>query len=650
MSSPLDDVTLELVRDYDDLTRCLNWLGQRRQGILGIDTETTGLEWWWKHSAMRTLQIGDEKTGWTIPHDFAGAFRTVLPDYTRNNPVAFHHASFDLHFLRIAGFDFSGTHHNIYDTQVMARLADPLKSGALKSASARMIDPMASAGDRLLHKHFRETGYSWDTIPIETDVYWSYAALDPVLTSHLCRILYPKVGHTEVHEVERVNAVTIATEMERLGVYVNMEYVEQRYDVLGTYLEQLQDWIHKQTGGAVDNPNGDQQVRRYLLEQGCHFTKVTPKARDLLGTDRYEEALRAISDPQTNQTLMKVAKRKNQSVSDVECDEQGFPVKYLSIDGDSLEAIGHPVADAIKIHRDQHRVRNTYLQAYLDLTDSDGYLHSSIWTMEAKTGRMSISRPSMQNLPRDQHPRNSIMASPGNLLVLSDYDQVEGRIMAHLAKDPAFINLIREGDALKAEGKEGYDLHSQTARLVFGIPMDQPVPKAKRSIAKNITFAILYGAGISKVAMMSSLPVQEAEMFHGQYLSAIPGVSRFMKAIENEAWRTFKDEGISRISNPMGRDWYVKHPNDSYKLVNYRVQGEAALVLKKALIRLYEHGLSPYVRLPVHDEVICDVPTAEAEEVKRLVPEILRDDSYDVPLTADGETYEVWGTKYIKAA
>lgn len=962
-ASPLDGVNLYLVDDYDSLGACLRWLGQERPGWLGIDTETTGLEWWWRHSHMRTLQVGDEKTGWTIPHDFAGAFRTALPEYLRTRPGVFHHASFDLHFLREAGFDLSGVHHNIHDSQVMARLVDPLKSGALKSVSTRLIDPLAGAGSVMLAKDFRKYGWDWHNVPIDWPTYWQYAALDPVLTVLIANELYPKVAHTEVHEVERVTAVTITTEMERLGVFVNMEYVEERYAVLGPYLDQLEGWIATQTGNDIQNPNSDTQVRRFLLEQGCQFTKVTPKAAKMLGTDRLDDAMAAAMDDGVNETLFKLAARKGQSPSDVETTEEGFPVKYLSLDGDSLSAIGHPVADAVKIHRDQSRIRNTYLKAYLDLTDEHGYLHPSIWSMEAKTGRMclpddhhlltrrgllapdeirvgdetmdasgkwvpvrsvhryedapitvrsntadtvvleatpehrwvtreegitslegkgrrtlllapdvdsfdfegaaagpaptstaalvgwlvsdgrcldagdgsglrayayqtegkflahllaavpaeglmydrvtaqgdrhhevrlrarwlrpilaaegldpepgvllredprlvewvlgldddevhdflyavwladgstahpqnrtiscrsdvlrtalriagircgwlsvefttgpsewstddrtairfrpgivgtrhlqesrtqsdvwcvstdtetftawgpsgpyvtgnSISRPSMQNIPHAPHPRNAIMGSPGNVLVLSDYDQIEGRLMAHRAEDRAFIQMIREGDRLAAEGRTGYDLHSQTARQVFGIPMDQSVPKDKRDIAKAVAFATLYGAGIEKLAGMTGLPLQEAEMFKHQYLSAIPGIEQYMRRMENEAWRTWRASGAAYVENQMGRRWYIPHPNASYKLVNYSIQGEAAIVLKKGLIRMHEQGLSAYMRLPVHDEILNDVPEEDAEEIARLVPQILRDDSYDVPLTADSTIVPVWGDAY----
>jgi DNA polymerase-1 len=646
---PLDPNTqLKLVRGADDLNECLRWLGETRPGWMGVDTETTGLEWWWGYSKMRTLQIGDELTGWTIPWDYAGAFKAPLREYIRTHPVVMHHAKFDLHWLREAGFQLDDLHRNIHDTSVMARLVEPLKSGALKSAATRHVDPMAGAGDGMLHRAFRKHGWWWDTIPIDTEIYWTYASLDPVLTTHLANYYYPIIGQKPIYEIERVNAVSIAYDMERLGVCANMPYVNERYDVLEEYLDRLGAWVLEHTAGAVTNPNADQQVRRFLIASGVEFTKVTPKAADILGSDSLSDGVLSVeTQTEESRSLLRAAKGKSKNETEM---WNGFPVKYLSLDGDALAAMRHPVADAVKLFRDQHRVRNTYLKAYRTMTDDRGYIHPSIKTLEAVTGRMSVERPSLQNIPRSEHPRNAIMASPGNVLVLSDYDQIEMRLMAHYADDQRMVAAIEEGDRRAADGQTGYDVHSVNARLVYGIPMDSPVPKEKRDKTKNTGFAVVYGAGDERVAMTSGVSVIEAKGFRDLFLSSFPGIERYMKSLDTYANAMWNREKQAYVESALGRRWYIPHPNDSYKLTNYTIQGEAAIVLKRGLIRLREQGLTEYMRLPVHDEIILDVPEAEAAEVARIVPLVLRDDSYRVALSADAKIVRVWGDAYRTAA
>jgi DNA polymerase-1 len=106
---------------------------------------------------------------------------------------------------------------------------------------------------------------------------------------------------------------------------------------------------------------------------------------------------------------------------------------------------------------------------------------------------------------------------------------------------------------------------------------------------------------------------------------------------ENEAW----------VKSPVGRRHVARDLNKIYTLTNYLIQGTAADVFKRALIDVDLAGLGEYLILPVHDELIADVPLEVADEYAQELRRAMRCDDFVVPLTVDVERYQVWGRKYV---
>lgn len=676
---------LTAVLTVDAAHEALRWLSERRDW-LGLDTETTGLQWWVPDARLRLFQMGDATRGFAIPADFMRPFIAPLQDLlSRANADPEHHpravlhnAAFDILWLRHhTEIDLTLYPAAVHDTLVMSRLADPLRRRhGLKPLSADLIDPRAGVGDRALKQRFRETGWDWATVPVTEPAYISYSALDPVLTARLAEVLAPRSGalaavgtpQREVYDTERLTAVLAAPTMTYAGLMIDQSYVSERFDALGDYLGQtpgplsdagtdLLSYIRRVTADRVTRPTNDNEVRRFLLDEGIRFTKVSPKAADLLGTDDYEAAAHALSaahdateqhrrEDGTLPALIADPTRPLRDAADRgDTTPEGFPLQYVALDKEVLSQIEHPVAEAILLYREQYRIRNTYLKAYATLPDDSGYLHPTIHTMQAVTGRSSISDPSMQNLPRSKHPRNAVVASPGHSLVVSDYAQIEARVFAHLSQDPNLLEAVRSGDAADAPG---YDFHSQTARRMFHIPQDAAVPKDKRAAAKGLGFGLLYGAGDDKLALMLGVPLAEAAVLRKAYLTAFSGVERMNRMLEREVRENFnRTNQTEAYVEREGRRYYVAHPNESYRLTNYVTQGTAALVLKRGMLRLFQHGLGEWLRLPVHDEVILDVPDEHVEQAAHDLPRILTDRNYAAPLLADdAEILQAWGEKY----
>jgi DNA polymerase-1 len=257
-------------------------------------------------------------------------------------------------------------------------------------------------------------------------------------------------------------------------------------------------------------------------------------------------------------------------------------------------------------------------------------LHCSINTCRAKTGRMSITEPALQTLPRGPEIRDCFIPAEGHKLISADYDQIEYRLFAHFAAEQTMLEAIRNGE----------DLHQATADAL-GVP---------RQVGKGANFATLFGAGLEKFASSTGLSVEDAQPIRERYLERFPGVRTFMKTMESVAKQRLENEGLAYVRTPAGRR-LTPDEDQYYTLVNYICQGTAAEVLKEAMLDLDAAGLGDFVLLPVHDELIFDVPADAVDEAADAIEDAMNNYKFSAPLTVGVDVLpERWGDKSRKAA
>lgn len=247
----------------------------------------------------------------------------------------------------------------------------------------------------------------------------------------------------------------------------------------------------------------------------------------------------------------------------------------------------HPAIDALLLYREWKKILGTYLLPICGSISADGRLRASFNVAGTVTGRLSSSRPNLQNLParRDSASlvRGLVRAPEGRALVVADYEALEFRIMQHLAGVPA------------AAG----DVHQAVAARIG----------TDRRTAKGLGYALLYGAGLGKLATVLGTDVAGARRAVAGYYAAYPEV---------KAWRTrVEDDAIEagEVRLPSGR---VRHlpearlgdPRALRQAVNVTCQGTAADLLKLAVVGLRGAGLSPI--LQVHDELMLEVDATDA--------------------------------------
>lgn len=597
------NIQLHWVQSLSEANEFMSWLGARRPW-LAVDTETGGFDWW--VDPLRTVQFGDGLTGWCLEWDrWAGLVHEALGLYDR--PIAMHNAKFDTHFLEVNGVELK--RWLIHDTRAMAHILNPAILSGLKPRSMRELGAWAGHGEAELKEAMVKGGWDWATVPIE--LIWKYAAFDTCLTALLAEEMWPKIvaqGFQPIYELE-LASTQVLTDMERRGILTDRAYLREKAEDWGREKAAVEHVLTESFG--VVKPGSAQQVMRALeQESGWRPTVFTEKG----SPDLSDGVLGGLAEP----------------------DELGG--KKPS-----------EVAALVRKHREYHKLTNTYVKNLLGLSDDHGRLHPSINPLGAKTGRMSVTRPALQTLPSgDPRIRNAFISGPGNCLITADYDQIEMRLFAHYSGDELMLQGIRYGDWMSEQGHDGYDLHSMAARLVFGIGMNDEVPKALRKRVKGVSFGKVYGSGLETFAATSGLSLDDARHAIAAYEQAFP--------------QSRKDQFPSRVARALAeRDRYNRDPHvltsygrkepcwpsEAYKAVNYLIQGTAADVLKDRIVALSRTWVGELMILPIHDEILFEVPDEAAHDAMATIRETMPErERFAVPLTVDAEIVRRWGDKY----
>ena len=258
----------------------------------------------------------------------------------------------------------------------------------------------------------------------------------------------------------------------------------------------------------------------------------------------------------------------------------------------------------------------------------DGRVHPRIRSLAARTGRQSISNPPLQQLPSGDHRiRTMLVADPGQQLVAVDFSQIEFRVLAHVANEPAMI------DAFSA----GIDLHDMTAATLFG---DDFTP-AQRRLAKGVGFGTCYGGGVDTLSRQSGVSKTEAKVAIEKFRRSFPRITRW----SNSLTETVKF-GNALVITETGRRIPVDR-RFAYRSIAYTIQSVAADLFKGSLLELDAAGFGDHLLLPVHDEIIAQAPAATAAELAADMASTMSGQLGPVPITAASEVIgRSWGAKY----
>ncbi|MCZ9884617.1 DNA polymerase [Arthrobacter sp. B2a2-09] len=591
--------------------------------VLGFDTETTGLDIFSPGYKCRLAQFGNTREAWVLREDLFGD----VIERTLRQPRAFvaHNAPFDLLVVdEHVGVKIEELADRVFDTRVFAHLLDPrMKSegGAglhLKELCEIYVDDQApdtqnglAAIFLKLYNDWKKTvtpetsdayaqrvgkrphmPYGFANIPIDHELYVRYAGLDVILATRLFYELAPlikELGLSDLSKFEH-HLQSLLAIMQRKGLKLDVAYIEQ--------------------------------LRAELIQEHEHYSKVSARygVANINSTDQVAAALKGMGETLTETTASGKEKVDKEVL---------MPLADLDREWERIEARDpNPLADAVLRAKRASKWQTSYVDAFLDLRDGNDRLHASIGGLQARTARMSISRPPLQQLPSgDWKIRRAVIADPGELIIASDYSQVEMRVLAALCQDPTLVEAI----------KSGVDLHDFTAAKVFG----PDFTKMQRKISKSIGFGKVYGGGVATVSRQTGASQDSIRPAMSAYDATFPGIKRYGQRLQKRA-----EYGKKEVITVSGR--HLPLDKDRlYAATNYVVQSTARDLLAQAIVDIFDAGLGDHLLLPIHDELIGSAPEKEAAEVIQEIGRIMGSTFYSIPITSDPEVYgKSWGSGY----
>ncbi|MCX4335530.1 MAG: DNA polymerase I [Bacteroidales bacterium] len=372
------------------------------------------------------------------------------------------------------------------------------------------------------------------------------------------------------------------------------------------------------------------QLRRYSSGLATEMNSIQEKVREMAG----EPELNILSPKQIGALLFEK----------LQLDPKIKPktgVRYVyPTDEDTLSALEHkhPIINEILEYRGVKKLLSTYIDPLPTyISPVTGKIHTTFNQALTATGRLSSSKPNLQNIPirteRGKEIRKAFVpGTPGGQIVSADYSQIELRIMAHLSCDQHLIQAF----------KEGMDVHALTASKIFGVDI-KDVTADQRRIAKTANFGIMYGISSFGLAQRLKIGRAEAKKIIDDYFANFPAISSYIA----DTIAAAKETGY--VETIFGRRRYLPDINSKNgtvralaerNAINAPIQGTSADIIKLAMInvdkRIREENLKSRMILQIHDELVFDAAGPEVGLLEQIAREEMENVvSLSIPLTVE---------------
>ncbi len=287
----------------------------------------------------------------------------------------------------------------------------------------------------------------------------------------------------------------------------------------------------------------------------------------------------------------------------------------------------HPVVADLLAYREASKLKSTYVDALPQaIARRTGRVHTTFQQVSTATGRLASNNPNLQNIPirteAGREIRKAFIApGPGWSLLSADYSQIELRVMASICRDPHMMEAF----------EQGIDIHTATAARVHGVALADVTSDMRRT-AKMVNFGIIYGISAFGLSQRLGIPRSEGARLIEEYFVQYPGVKRYMENTVEDAKLCGYVETIT------GRRRYLRDINSSNvnvrkaaerTAINMPIQGTSADMIKIAMVRIAEAlrsgGYAARMLLQVHDELVFEVPDAESEAMRGLIPGLMQE-------------------------
>lgn len=598
-----------------DMDRLHHWVDDAtRAGLVAVDTETDSLSS--THSKLVGISLS-HATGKAcyipVGHIGAGDLMSVVPDQLSLSDVidALRPLLSDPNVLKIGQnfkYDLGVLHR--YGIDVAPFDDTMLLSYALDGGKHR--HGMDGLSERYLNhvpipfKQICGVGKSQISFAqVDLEPATKYAAEDADITLRLWQILKPRLAAEQmasVYETLERPMAQVLSDMELAGIKVERAELSRLSLKFAQKMAEFEDEAKQQAGRSF-NLASPKQLGEILFDQmglpGGKKTKTGAWKTD---------------------------------------------VKVL----DDLAADGNQLAKTILGWRQLQKLKSTYTDALGKAADPQtSRVHTSFLLASTTTGRLSSSDPNLMNIPirteEGRKIRAAFIPEAGNLLLSADYSQIELRVLAHIAEE----------QNLRQAFADGLDIHAMTASEMFGVPIDGMDPNVRRQ-AKAINFGIIYGISAFGLAIQLDISRTEAAEYIKAYFEKFPGIKDYMFTVKDQA----RQNGY--VSTLFGRKCWCEQINDKNPMrrnfaerqaINAPIQGTAADIMRRAMIRmpaaLANAGLGAKMLLQVHDELVFEVPEANADALANLAGKVMANAcapalELSVPLVVDSGAGPNW--------
>jgi DNA polymerase-1 len=479
------------------------------------------------------------------------------------------------------------------DTEVACYLLDPAESSyLLQDLLLRYVGLAIESGEARVEGTLDLDG-SGDDLPSETGRFAAAVArLAPAVNEAMAQ-----QGSRELYDRIERPLVRVLARMEHVGVAVDAGYLRSLNDRLAKESVALEASIQELAGHPF-KVNSTPQLRTVLFDE----LGLAPQKKTKTG---------------------------------------------FSTDAASLEKLRgqHAIVDQLLRYREVEKLRSTYGEGLINEVAPDGRIHATFNQTVARTGRLSSDQPNLHNIPvrteEGRQFRRAFVPAPGYELLVADYNQIELRVIAHLAEDPGLIGAFTSGQ----------DIHTTTAARVFGDPVDG-VPSEHPAKAQMVSYGLAYGMEAYGLAQRLSIPVSEAAEILDAYFEAFPNVKAYMERTVDEARQRGYTETLMGRRRPIpelsSSNFRIRQAGER-QAMNAGIQGLAADIFKVALVELERalegRGARSRLILQVHDEVVLEVPPEEHDDMAALVRTIMGNAcELRVPLEVNLSFGDSWAT------
>ena len=558
-----------------------------QRDILGVDTETTGLDF--ISNKMTMFQIGDDVCQFVI--DTRNVSIEPLREILESNDTIkiFHNAKFDLNFIRT---NSNIQCENIYDTMLTEKV---LNCG--KGLSASLANTLQRHLGVTLKKAVRTEFINLETKPFTVDQI-VYGAKD---VQYLVQIRDKQTPIIELNSLE----TTTKLENKAVSAFADIEY-----NGLGLNIEKWLDLGDASLKEAIEI-KADLEDIVFTTKK---LSKFVPKYKQV---DMFQET----------PTQIDINWDSPKQVLDV---FQHYVPKLENVNGKELIKYKNKFDIISKYisYKEQMKIASSYGEAFLKHVRNDDKIHTS-FNQILDTGRVSSSKPNMQQIPADNRFRNCFTAPKGWSFVSADYSSQELNVIAFGSEDPVWISALERGE----------DLHSTCAELVYGKEWKDsaedncdyyinkskcncPKHKKLRTNVKTVNFGLAYGMGANKLAETLLISKGEAKQLIEDYFKAFPSIGKFLDKLAEYG----KSFGYIKTFPPFNRkrwfvNWFPKIWSDESKSMelssieraskNTPIQGASADMTKLAMIYVRDYIKEKQVPvkmvMTVHDQIdtIC---------------------------------------------